>query len=255
MRLWHSVGATALAITGLMVALSASWLVLARFDFSYGFWHDHAGIGSAIDRFAPTNLYRHGFHLTTRDERIALFAGINAAIHDHGAGLEALSYRVPGQPEQSLLREPEIVHLKDVAHLIDLARMYMAGAAVVWLALWLYCIFALKPPPSLGSQLVGTLVLIIALTVLVVALGPVDVFYALHVWLFPEGHQWFFYYQDSLMSTMMFAPQLFGWIALEWLVLAVVSFVILQVGAGKLVSKIQTFKQKSRERALPDVLK
>ena len=38
-------------------------------------------------------------------------------------------------------------------------------------------------------------------------------FYQFHIWLFPADHEWFFYWQDSLMSTLMKAPVLFGGIA------------------------------------------
>jgi hypothetical protein len=43
--------------------------------------------------------------------------------------------------------------------------------------------------------------------------GPTQVFYQFHLWIFPADHQWFFYWQDSLMSTLMKAPVLFGGIA------------------------------------------
>lgn len=43
--------------------------------------------------------------------------------------------------------------------------------------------------------------------------GAKQVFYALHVWLFPSENQWFFYWELSLMSAMMKAPYLFGGIA------------------------------------------
>jgi hypothetical protein len=52
------------------------------------------------------------------------------------------------------------------------------------------------------------------------------VFYGLHTWIFPPGHAWFFYYQDSLMTMMMKAPELFAYIALT---LAVVSLACLMV--------------------------
>ncbi len=44
-------------------------------------------------------------------------------------------------------------------------------------------------------------------------IGPTKVFYWGHEVVFPENNQWFFYYEDSLMSTMMKAPALFGPIA------------------------------------------
>ncbi len=79
----------------------------------------------------------------------------------------------------------------------------------------------------------------LTVAILVVVIGPVKVFYALHELLFPDGHQWFFYYQESLMSTMMKAPELFGWIAMEWALLAILCFVLLQLGGSRLVDLLQ----------------
>jgi hypothetical protein len=62
------------------------------------------------------------------------------------------------------------------------------------------------------------------LTVLVL-FGPVNVFYKLHTWIFPADHQWFFYYQESLMTTLMKAPDIFGGIAAVWIVFASLSFI------------------------------
>jgi len=234
MRLKPLAEAAVLALSGLIVALALSWLLLAQFNFSYGFWHDHAGIGAAIDRFAPQNNFRHGFHLTTREQRLELFAGINEAIHNHGKGLDQLVYQVPGYSQQTLLREPEIVHLTDVANLISVSRLIVLVITIIWVGLWIFYWRSPRVPPSLARQLTGTVAFVLLIALVVVLAGPVKVFYALHVWLFPEEHQWFFYYEESLMSTMMLAPDLFGWIAVEWASLAIVFFVVLQVGAGKL---------------------
>lgn len=44
-------------------------------------------------------------------------------------------------------------------------------------------------------------------------IGPTRVFYTLHEWVFPSDHQWMFSYQESLMTTLMKAPDLFAAIA------------------------------------------
>jgi len=49
---------------------------------------------------------------------------------------------------------------------------------------------------------------------IVMALGPKAVFYWAHTKIFPAGHQWFFYYEESLMTTLMKAPDIFAFIAL-----------------------------------------
>lgn len=231
--------AVPLALSGLLVSLAVSWVVLALANFSYGLWHDHAGIGAAIDEYGASNQYRQGFHLTTREQRVELFAGINRAIHQGGEGLTELTYVVPGHAPQTLLREPEVIHLQDVANLIDYSTYAAVIALSIWLGLLLYYMRSGKAVPSLQHQLVGTVLFMAAVGLVVVIIGPVKVFYALHVLLFPDGHQWFFYYQESLMSTMMKAPDLFGWIAVEWALLAIACFIVLQLTAAHLVRRLQ----------------
>jgi hypothetical protein len=79
--------------------------------------------------------------------------------------------------------------------------------------------------PAAKPLLIWTLTPLAALMVTVLLLGPNKVFYRLHPLVFPPAHQWFFYYQDSLMSTMMQAPDLFGYIAVVWAALSMVVLV------------------------------
>jgi hypothetical protein len=60
--------------------------------------------------------------------------------------------------------------------------------------------------------------------------GWVEVFYAAHRWIFPDDHQWFFFYQESLMSTMMQAPDLFLYIGISMAILALLAFILLHSG-------------------------
>lgn len=68
------------------------------------------------------------------------------------------------------------------------------------------------PFPNLSEQLGKVFVIAAFLAILLAVFGFETVFYQLHIWLFPADHQWFFYYEDSLMSTMMQAPVLFAYI-------------------------------------------
>ena len=52
-------------------------------------------------------------------------------------------------------------------------------------------------------------------------------FYQVHVGICPAEHQWFFYYQESLMTTLMHAPQLFGVIAVAIIALALLLYGLL----------------------------
>ena len=204
----------------LLAALYIAWRSLAAIDFLYPVLYETAGIGEHIDTFGPKNRYKQGFERTSRAEREALFAAIARSIRNHGRGLESLSYRGPDGNALALLRVPEIVHLRDVARLVHSLEI----AGLLALALLAFQIVVLRrqqrPLPGAGRMLGVTALGVVGFAAVVTAFGPRKVFYALHEMIFPADHQWFFYYQDSLMSTMMKAPFLFGYIAVALVAMA-----------------------------------
>ncbi|MDH3713449.1 MAG: DUF1461 domain-containing protein [Gammaproteobacteria bacterium] len=205
-----------------LVALFLAWHLLARADFFYATWYEVLDIDQTVATYGPRNRYRHGFANTDKREHQRLFAAIVTAIHDDGAGLEELQYfDTDSGVSSSFLTEAEIVHLRDVAMLIN--KVNAAGAAAVVVVLVLVAVIVVRrlPSPSLMRSHVGAAAVLAAAAALALNLGTEDVFYAMHEWVFPPDHQWFFYYQDSLMSTFMQAPNLFGYIALALAALAV----------------------------------
>ncbi len=125
------------------------------------------------------------------------------------------------------------MHLRDVGDLVSALRASAYGALAVLVAL----VLGLRRTGaafSLGRALavVGGLLGLAALAL--IALGPVEVFYALHRVVFPAQHQWFFYYEESLMTMLMKAPDIFGCIALVLALVASVFFALL-LGAVWLV--------------------
>lgn len=211
--------------SSLILALSITWVLLAQAQFFYGVWHDIGGIKEGIAAYGPKNKYKEGFADTTRSQRIALFAEINQAIHHHGNGLSTIHYQTPtSNGDQYLLREPEVIHLRDVANLIDIMRWVVLLNAIVWLVLVVVTFKARKSYFGLKKQLPPMAFTLAVMVGILCLFGPEAVFNQLHIWVFPDDHAWFFYYQESLMSTMMLAPVLFGWIAATWLILAVMFF-------------------------------
>jgi len=212
-----------LVVAGLLASLYLSWRTLAALDFLYPWLYEAAGIGVHIDLYGPQNRYKSGFGDTTRAEREALFAAIARAVRNNGRGLEALTYHDPAGRELGvLLRPAEVLHLRDVAKLVH----WLELAGLLSLAVIAFHLVVMRrmklASPAAGGLLLRTLALVLAVSAAVVAIGPVDAFYALHRWIFPEDHQWFFFYQDSLMSTMMKAPDLFGYIAVALVGLALI---------------------------------
>ncbi len=214
---------TLLVAAGVLASLYLSWRILAAVEFLYPVLYESIGIGEHIDTYAPQNRYKRDFELTSPEERKAMFAAIGDAVRDHGRGLESITYRDPGGNELGvLLRAAEIIHLRDVArlvHVLELAGLISLAVISFHLVLLRRRRLRLPSPRHLLGYTGGG---ILALAMVVIAIGPVEVFYALHRWIFPEDHQWFFFYQDSLMSTLMKAPDLFGYIAVALVLLAMV---------------------------------
>ncbi len=194
-----------------VAALLLSWFLWANWDYGFEFWYDFYAIESHIDRYGPQNRYILGLDAVSPAEHMRLFSEISYAVSHHGAGLADISFEYQGK-QQQLLRAPEIVHLEDVAHLIDNLRvlLYVSSMIVIAGSAWLLFL-KVQTEWQIQSIILAGVALSIAVWLWLV--GPKEVFYQIHIWVFPPDHDWFFYYQDSLMSTLMKAPYLFGGIA------------------------------------------
>ena len=227
---------TVYSVTTLLTALMLSWLLLLSVDFGYGFWYDAIGIDDNISEFGPENRYRDGFEDTSREQRLRLFAQIVDGVSHSGTGLEDIVYTTPRHDVPiPLLRHDEIVHLQDVANLIDSWHSAGAIGSAAWLLLTAGLVYRPRALASLGRIAIGYGLIALFAGVTLALLGFEKVFYQLHIWIFPEDHPWFFYYQDSLMSTMMKAPDLFMYIGLAWIGMAVPLFCGLYIAARRLL--------------------
>jgi len=229
------------SLCGFICALFFSWFILAKADFAYPLLHDAFDITEHSDKYGPQNRYRNHFEKTDKSERIRLFAAINDAIHDDGKGLEDIKYQTAkGKTLGTLLRKPEVLHLKDVAILINVFEIVVLIAFVLWgllIALSRYTTVSRPDVKQQSISIIGT-TLFISLAVLII--GPVTVFYGLHELIFPANHQWFFYYQESLMTILMKAPDLFAGIAVLLVILALVIFISLNSFVDEVLLKIDS---------------
>jgi len=210
-------------------SLLLAWKLLQPFHYGYPFWYEKLGIEAHIAEFAPQNRQgKSGFENTDYDTRYQLFAGISDAVNNGGDGLRTLAYTSEtGATPQLLLTEPEAVHLEDVAILIDLLIPVGWAALVLLTVLTLHAKTAKIRLPGLGKSLLTLIVIAALCAIVILAVGAHDVFKAMHELVFPDDHQWFFYYQDSLMTTLMKAPDIFFAIGAVLAVLASVIYLLL----------------------------
>ena len=204
-----------------VAALFVTWRGLAAVDFAYPLFYDALAIEATIERHAPANEARPGFQRTSRVERERLFGAIVEAVRDGGRGLGRIVYRGPeGRRIGRLLTADEVQHLEDVAALVTRFERLGWLCIAVCTGLLLASRLRRESMPPLRHFAVGAGIVLATTGALLAALGPVPVFYWLHEQIFPPDHPWFFWYEESLMSTMMQAPNLFGAIAALWLPLA-----------------------------------
>lgn len=223
-----------------IAVLWLSWQALSLVNFNYPFWYQTLDINAHIEKFAPQNRHRHQFELTTDEERYRLFAEVVDEINTGGNGLAKIEYHdKAGKPIATMYWQDEVTHLQDVANLITFFD-YVAYFSLTVVLAYVVVILKTKIVPRLKLAHAGVISLFLALGVIIVAVGPKAVFYWLHKQVFPPENPWFFYYQDSLMSTSMKAPDLFGAIAAEWFALTLILYICWLFTVKKLVVKNST---------------
>lgn len=198
-----------------LVALAlVSWHLLAQCHFAYPMGYQLLALDKHIAEFAPLNRYKDDFELTAPEDHWRLFGEISDAVQASGAGLRDIGYRLKSGETTPLMHDAEITHLQDVANLID--GFYLAGgiSLLVWIGLIVFIYQQNLKLPPIKKILFGFFAGFVVISITVLAIGPTAVFYWFHEQIFPDGHQWFFYYQDSLMTTLMKAPDIFAFIAL-----------------------------------------
>jgi hypothetical protein len=217
-----------------MTALWLGWLVLASVNFLYPLAYQGLDIGATLHTYVPQNRFgKQDYPVDDVAQHVQHFAAISHAIHAQGAGLAELAYHdAQGKFLGRLLTKDEVLHLQDVAHLVSAGMLFGALMTLLWLV-WLG-VMAQRGwrLPSVAGLLGGSSVFLVTLGTLLWLSGFQQVFYALHRWIFPADHAWFFYYQDSLMSSLMQAPNLFAVIGVAWLFLSIVLLFALHA-AGK----------------------
>lgn len=213
-------------LTAFICCFVLSWILLASQNFFYPVIYDAADFSNHMQRYAGQNRYKPDFAYTDASEHKRLFADINYAVHLAPQELSGIRYYSPEKQHSGLLLHfLEIQHLQDVAqfirHLWALGLFALTGYIGCVVAMQKYRIQA----PAWRNMLPSIGILLGVSSLILAVFGPTRVFYFAHSLVFPKNHPWFFYYQDSLMSTLMKAPDLFAYIAIELLMLGSILFI------------------------------
>ena len=231
-------GGFSLNIALLVSCLYISWQVLSQSHFFYGEIYDRHNVEKHINTYAPQNRNnKDDFELTTREERLRVFGDISDAINAGGVGLDDIKYPSPRSPAGTkFLVKAERDHLQDVANLVSKLKPIGALASSMLLLFYVFCwSYRMRRhenfwrPTSMAVALFQFVLLILALGAFIAVMGAQRVFYLLHEWLFANKTQWYFYFQDSLMTTLMpeivfadFAILLISLTAISWVAMNLV---------------------------------
>lgn len=224
-------------VSQLIVAALISWQLLYKVDFAYPQAYDAINIDQHIATFGPKNRFRPNFESTDKKQHLKLFSEIGVAIQNNGEGLADISYVTASGRSYKLLRKPEVIHLEDVAKLVNVfyATGYVAIALLIVGTTLAYQ--QNLSIPKAKHIATGILIFLATIGLTLVIVGPKAVFYWLHIQIFPPEHEWFFYYQESLMTTLMKAPDLFGFIGAVMGAILMVVWILEIVALRLLLSK------------------
>ncbi|TRX54450.1 DUF1461 domain-containing protein [Thalassomonas sp. M1454] len=215
-----------------------SWKLNSAIDFTYPNWYQALDIKNHIQTYAPQNQYnKQDFVHTSSEQHYSLFSEVVVAINNHGEGLDKISYTIDERTKR-LFTKSEVIHLEDVSILIDrLTWLWLVNLIPLSILLFAYIKNKVAmPDKKLKLQALITSALVIVLSF--AFLGFKQIFYYFHTLVFPDNHQWFFYYQESLMSTFMKAPDLFAVMGLNLFLIAIIIFYLVNYFLNKYINNI-----------------
>ena len=215
------------SLASLLLCIWLAWHLSAKVNFLYPLWYSLLSIDATVSTTAPNNLYKPSFSVTDKQEHHRIFAEIVQSIQARGQGLSEIQFFDPqGNNLGQLLTEAEIIHLQDVANFVSqLNWISLIIVVACLLLLALFAIFRIALPRIRRLVLLLASMLSIAI-VWILIVGPTKVFYWFHPIVFPKEHQWFFYYEESIMSMIMKAPALFAPIAVQLVLIGLVLWVL-----------------------------
>lgn len=243
------------ALILLTFSLGISWQISKTTNFLYSFWYQTLHIDEVIKKNVPKNTHgKRDFPVDDFQLHEKMFAEIVDSIHQQGNQqsntLSKISYFNHQSISKALLTKSEVVHLQDVANLLSsVEKLWWVNLLMLMGMIFFYCrkeqtisVNSIREMPTGKQKIISLLSFIILLVAILSIWGFTEVFYYLHTVVFPENHQWFFYYRDSLMATLMKAPDIFSAIAAQLLLVAL----FLTWGVDAILRRYQVKQSKQR---------
>ncbi|MFT5815102.1 MAG: hypothetical protein ACI9VT_002873 [Psychroserpens sp.] len=230
------------ALASLIFCLGISWQASKATNFLYGFWYQTLEINKVIIKNVPKNSQgKRDFPIHDVKLHEKKFADIVQSIHQQGNGLADISYFNERAIKQKLLTNSEVQHLQDVANLLDNVTKFWWGNLVFLLSLLVFYFRQLhllkaesiRQMPTTKQKLISLACFVFLVISMLKIWGFTQVFYYLHTVIFPSEHQWFFYYKDSLMASLMKAPDIFAAIAGQLMLIALLLAVIIDAALSR----------------------
>ena len=223
-----------LNITLFIVCLFLAWKSLSTVNFFFDRLYKFHAIDEQIEKYAPQNRNKTNFEITSSTEHHRIFAEIVSSINSRGDGLAEIEYfSTSGEKIDTFLTEDELTHLKDVSQLVVSSEQLVLILISLLVIFYGFCFYYKASRSRYFWKPVGTILSFstMILTIIlgagiVMVIGPRTVFHILHELLFAGKGQWFFYYQESLMTTLL-PESLFGTIAVMLVVAAFIYWMIL----------------------------
>jgi lipoprotein signal peptidase len=207
-----TLGNFGLTLALLVSCLYVSWQALSQANFLYDQIYEHNDLEAHVNEFAPLNRNgKESFALTSKAERVRVFNDIAREINAGGGGLGAITYTPEGAGvATTFLVEAERDHLQDVANLVSSLKPVGAVIASLLIVFYGFCWYYKVSryqyfwrPSGLFVSILQIAAVAAPCVAVTFALGPQQTFYLLHEWAFSEKAQWYFYFEDSLMTTLM----------------------------------------------------
>lgn len=207
-----TLGNFGLTLALLVSCLYVSWQVLSQANFLYDQIYDYNNLEVHVNEFAPLNRNdKESFALTSKTERVRVFNDIAREINTGGGGLGSITFTLDGtDAATTFLIKAERDHLQDVANLVSSLKPIGAFIASLLMAFYGFCWYYKVSryqyfwrPSSIFVSLFQIGVVAALCVAITFAIGPQQTFYLLHEWAFSDKAQWYFYFQDSLMTTLM----------------------------------------------------